>query len=329
MHGDDFVSLSDDDGLKHIDNLLKSKYTAKDMGTLGFDDSDAKSLLLLNRVFRVGTDPSGQCLDIEPQAPLIISDSGCNANTKTVSTARVAETAKHMAQRMSEPRECDFVQLKRAARYLVGKPKAALRFRRQENADKITVFLDRFAGDPVSRKSTTGLVPQIGKHTVTSGSTLHSLTALSVGEAEFYAVVNGGEVGPALRSINHDLGIPMKVETQNDSSTANSLTDRLGAGQRNTMIRDIFGYKNEFKTEISVSRRCPQLKYVQMLERSQSLLQYYNNIASLQDWYFTDHGSHTPLQDDGTSAESSRRWMCNTETDNCQHRSWTSRRVQS
>ena len=34
-----------------------------------------------------------------------------------------------------------------------------------------------------------------------------------------------------------------------------------------------------------------------MLERSQSLLQYYNNIASLQDWYSTDRGSSTPLQD--------------------------------
>ena len=51
VHGDDFVCLSDDDGLKHIDSLLKSKYTARGMGTLGFGDSDVKSLLLLNRVF--------------------------------------------------------------------------------------------------------------------------------------------------------------------------------------------------------------------------------------------------------------------------------------
>ena len=51
VHGDDFVCLSDDDGLKHIDRLLKSKYTAKDMGTLRFEDSDVKSLLLLNRVW--------------------------------------------------------------------------------------------------------------------------------------------------------------------------------------------------------------------------------------------------------------------------------------
>ena len=32
VHGDNFVCLSDDDGLKHIDSLPKSKYTAKYMG---------------------------------------------------------------------------------------------------------------------------------------------------------------------------------------------------------------------------------------------------------------------------------------------------------
>ena len=56
VHGDDFVCLSDDDGLKHIDKLLKSKDTAKDMGTLRFEGSDVKSILLLNRAFQVGTD---------------------------------------------------------------------------------------------------------------------------------------------------------------------------------------------------------------------------------------------------------------------------------
>ena len=50
VHGDDFACLSDDD------RFLKSKYKAKHMGTFGFGDSDVKSLLLLNRVFGVGTD---------------------------------------------------------------------------------------------------------------------------------------------------------------------------------------------------------------------------------------------------------------------------------
>ena len=77
VHGDDSVCLSHDDGLKHIDSLLKSKYTAKDMGTFGFESSDVKSLLLLNRVFRVGVDQTGKFLDIEldlRHAPLIISE---------------------------------------------------------------------------------------------------------------------------------------------------------------------------------------------------------------------------------------------------------------
>ena len=112
-----------------------------------------------------------------------------------------------------------------------------MRFPRQKHVDRITVVVDSdFAGDHVSRESTTGLVAQIGNHTVKSGSTLQSLTALSVGEAEFYAVVKGGQVGLSLRSMYQDLGIPMKIEIQSDNSSVNSLTDRLETGQRTQHI---------------------------------------------------------------------------------------------
>ena len=57
--------MSNEDGRNCIGSLLKCKLKAQDMGTLGFKDSDAKRLLLLNRVFRVGTDQTGQFLDIE------------------------------------------------------------------------------------------------------------------------------------------------------------------------------------------------------------------------------------------------------------------------
>ena len=50
-----------------------------------------------------------------------------------------------------------------------------------------------------------------------------------------------------------------------------------------------------FYGRISVSRRCLQRKIVLMLERSQSLLHYHNNIVNLQHWYSTDHGTHTAL----------------------------------
>ena len=125
-------------------------------------------------------------------------------------------------------------------------------------------------------KNTTGLVAWIGNHTVETGSTLRSLTAVTAGAAEFYAVVKGCQVGLALRPIYQDLGIPMKVEIQSGSSTANSLTDRFGSRTTNetTLIRGTVGYKKESKMENSVSRRCLQRNIVQMLARSQSLLQY-------------------------------------------------------
>ena len=119
--------------------------------------------------------------------------------------------------------------------YLVGKPKAALRFRRQKHADKVTVFVDSdFAGDPVSRKRTKGLVAQIGYHTVKSGSTLQSLTALSFGEAESYAVVKGGQVGLSPRSMYQDLGSQMKVEIQFDGEFFDGSI--VGAGQQTKHI---------------------------------------------------------------------------------------------
>ena len=65
---------------------------------------------------------------------------------------------------------------------------------------------------------------------------LQSLTALSVRETEFYAVMKGDQIGLSLRSMYQDLGIPMKIEIQSDSSTANSLPDRLEAGHRTMHI---------------------------------------------------------------------------------------------
>ena len=118
---------------------------------------------------------------------------------------------------MSEPREFDFVPLKRAARHLVGKPKAELRFRRQKHVDTITVFVDSdFTADPLSRKSTTGLVPQIGIHTEIW---IHASELDSLGRWRG-EVLRSGECRSSWTIL--------KFEAQNNSSTANSLTTRLG-----------------------------------------------------------------------------------------------------
>ena len=76
--------FSDDDGRNHIDKVLNSKYTAKDLETFGFEDSDAKSPLLLNREFRVKTDQTGHFVEPDLRhAPIFIKESGCSAKTQT------------------------------------------------------------------------------------------------------------------------------------------------------------------------------------------------------------------------------------------------------
>ena len=85
---------------------------------------------------------------------------------------------------------------------------------------------------------------------------------------------------------------PGSGEIQSDNSTANSVTVWLGARQRTKHI-DTRYFQIQERVEDGI------LSIKKVLTRSQSLLQCYNNIASLQDCYSTDRGSHTPPQDGG------------------------------
>ena len=132
------------------------------------------------------------------------------------------------------------------------------------------------------------MVAQIGNHIVKSGSTLQSLTALSAGEAEFYAEVKGSQVGLSLGSLYQDLGIPMKIEIQSDNSTANSLTDRLGAGQRTKHIDTRFFWIQE---RVQDGVFC--IKKVLTAKNFADVGTEPVSASVLQQ------GSHTPLQDEG------------------------------
>ena len=124
-----------------------------------------------------------------------------------------------------------------------------------------------------------------------SGSTLQSLKALSVGEAEFCAVVKGVQVGLTLRPKIMDLGTSRKVDMQSGSSTSNFLTDRLGAGPRTKHIDSGYFWVQQRVQEGDLSE-----KLCRCWNEASLCFCTTANIASLQDWYSTDHGSHTPLQ---------------------------------
>ena len=148
----------------------------------------------------------------------------------------LAETAKHLAQRISESREFDFVPLKRAARYLVGKPKAAENGEDRSLLTRSHSCSQRFCWRPSLEEEHDGIGgPDWDTH-CEIWIDASELDGIERWRGRVLRSGKRGQVGPSLRSIYQDLGIPMKVEIQSDSSTLTSSTERLGAGKRTKHI---------------------------------------------------------------------------------------------
>lgn len=131
----------------------------------------------------------------------------------------IAESVKCLSRRMHEPKECDFQELKRLVRFLKGKPRVLLTYHPQKFADTIHMYVDSdFAGCLLTRRSTSGLVGCLGRHTVKTLSTLQSTVRLSSGEAEFYSIVKGVSIGISLQEVLRGWGLETKLQLHTDSA---------------------------------------------------------------------------------------------------------------
>ena len=79
----------------------------------------------------------------------------------------------------------------------------------------------------------------------------------------------------------------------NAGEIENLVTDQLEAIQQREYrdTRDFSGYRNKFETKISDLRQNVQNKANRCFCTT--------TLFKSQDWHFTGHGSHTPLQNDG------------------------------
>ena len=147
--------------------------------------------------------------------------------------ADISEAVKCLARSMAKPREASMQELKRLARYLKGKPKCVLIYEKQDaRTAVIKVHTDSdWAGEVISRKSTTGMVMRRGKHLIRHSSTLQTSTSLSSAEAEYYAMSKGAASALGLQSMLRDWRIESKIELYCDSSSARSFAQRRGLGK--------------------------------------------------------------------------------------------------
>ena len=73
--------------------------------------------------------------------------------------------AKTASQHMAQPKVCDWAKIKRIARYLVKASRTIQKFEWQEKPSQITTYVDSdWAGNKITRKSTSGGAMFLGKH---------------------------------------------------------------------------------------------------------------------------------------------------------------------
>ena len=157
---------------------------------------------------------------------------------------------KEACREMSAPTEGSWRKVKKLGRYLVGRPRVLWQYPWKSEVGIWKVYTDSdWAGNTVTRKSTSGGILMLGTHCMKTWSVTQDPLALSSCEAEYYAIVEGvmeaaakglgAVVEGATRALGlqasaRELGIMVDdivVDVATDSSSAKSFASRRGSGR--------------------------------------------------------------------------------------------------
>ena len=104
-----------------------------------------------------------------------------------------------------------------------------IKFAKQVGVYSINTYGDSdFAGEADTRKSTSGGMMCIGDHMIKSWSTTQSVSALSTGEAELYAINKSAANGLGAWIMLSDIGPTLNIRDYTDATTGKSTASRRG-----------------------------------------------------------------------------------------------------
>ena len=298
VHGDDFTLLGSTGDLDWFRTQIETRFEVKFRGRIGPEDSDDKSIKLLNRV--IEWTPEGIRYEADQRhAEIIIESLGLRDNSKSVNTpglngqdenggyilegseasmfralaargnylsqdrSDIQFAVKELCRNMSCPTSDDWNKLKRLGRYLMGRERMIIMFNYQSWDGRVVIWTDSdWAGDKFNRKSTSGGVIMLGSHTIKSWASTQSVVALSSGEAEYYAIVNGSSKGMGVRSMLNDWDVQCSLNTKysseeitinTDSSAAKGICQRRGLGKvRHIEVNELWVQDHVLKGSIKV-----------------------------------------------------------------------------
>ena len=269
VHGDDFTYLGYEEDLQWIIDKMKQTFEIKIRGILGPQPGDQKVIRILNRI--VTWRDNEIWYECDPRhSEIIVRDLGLANSTSVISSPqsknlseeelneeelspsdatcyrRITARANFMAQDrpdiqftvkclgsfMAKPTKGAWARLKRLGMLLKNYPRYIIKYRWQKTGYILNAFTDSdWAGDIVSRKSTSGGMVNLGDHTLKSWASTQHVVALSSGEAEFYSLVKCISVSIGVRSLMHDLGVETQVRAFTDATTSRSIAHRRGVGK--------------------------------------------------------------------------------------------------
>ena len=171
---------------------------------------------------------------------------------------------------MSSPRTKDWALVERIARYLKARPVVACVFAWQGPDEKIIAYSDSdWAGDRITRRSTSGGCLMRGIHTIKCWAKTQHVIALSSGEAELFACVRAASESNGLQSVMRDMGVMAGIKVYVDASAAIGMLMKEGlSGVRHIDTQFLWVQAAVKKKEIAVKKVDGKLNTADMFTKA-------------------------------------------------------------
>ena len=112
-----------------------------------------------------------------------------------------------------------------------------------------------WAGDPRSRRSTSGGGIRLGSNLITHWSRTQSCIALSSGEAELNAMLKTACEGLQVMHIMSEVGEDLRLSLKGDSSASHGTLQRLGIGRiKHLQTRQLWLQERMREGEVAISK---------------------------------------------------------------------------